>query len=120
MSLRGYLSELEKLKQELKRNKERNKFLNARIRTIEENVKTYLKEKNEVGLKYNGQAIMLKNSQTHKRKKQSDKETDLCNYLRSIGITNTSQVYNKIQDLQKGQKIENNKIVVKKIPKNKY
>ena len=63
MSIKPYLHELESLRTEIKRNNKRNSELRKRINQIEMHITSYLKNKEQNGVKYNGQAIVVEDKE---------------------------------------------------------
>jgi vacuolar-type H+-ATPase subunit I/STV1 len=115
MSIKSYLDELENLQAEIKRNNTRNKILRQRIKELEANIRDYLEQKGQHGLKYNGNAIIVEQRERRPAKKKKDREADVLSLLESLGIEDPSYVYNKLQEIQKGEPIAEQKIKFKKI-----
>ena len=59
MSIKSYVDELEEIQHEIKRNNIKIVQLRQRIKELEANIKTYLNEKGQPGLKYKGKAIII-------------------------------------------------------------
>lgn len=116
MSIRNYVDELEKIQLEIKRNNIRNKSLRQRVKELEANIAEYLAMKGQHGLKYKGRAIIIENKERRPVKKKKQKETDIISLLENLGVSNPQEAYNKIQDTQKGEIIEEKKIKFTKIP----
>ena len=73
MSIKQYIDELTKIKNEIKINTLRNKDLRKRAGDLENNISEYLKSKDQEGLKYNGQAIIVENKEKIRHKTKKDK-----------------------------------------------
>lgn len=117
MSIKSYIDELEQLNNEIKRNNTNNRSLRARVLNVENNIKEYLDHKGQHGLKYNGKAIIMENTECRKRKKKKEKEDDVISLLMEFGIKDPKEAYKKIQETQKGIPIEQKKIKFKKLIK---
>ena len=116
MSIKAYVDELTMINAEIKRNKEVNKKLGKRLKEIETNITSYLKEKEQSGLKYNGKAILLENKEHKLSKNKKDLYEDTINLLENLGINNPVEVYNKLQEVKEGNLVEKTKLKIKKIP----
>jgi hypothetical protein len=106
MSLKGYVDELNQLKSEINRNNAVNKKLRERCKNLHELIKEYLQEKNQSGLKYNGQAILVESKEKRTNKTKKEKELAVINLLHSLGISNPEDVYNQLEDVKKGESVE--------------
>jgi hypothetical protein len=116
MSIKTYVDELEQIHIEIKRNNTRNKLLRTRAKELESNITDYLTEKGQHGLKYKGRAIIIENKERRPAKKKKQKEIDIISLLQQLGVENPQEAYNLLQDTQKGETIEEQKIKFKKIP----
>lgn len=117
MSIKSYLDELEQLHAEIKRNNIRNRMLRQRSKELEDNIKEYLSNKGQHGVKYKGRAIVMESKDHRPPKKKKEKEEDVVALLERLGIDDARDAYNKIMDVQKGEPIEQHKIKYKKLPK---
>lgn len=117
MSIKQYIDELDKLNAEIKRNNSNNKILRARIKELESNIGEYLLQKGQHGLKYNGRAIIIENKEKRPPKKKKEKEQSVLSLLEEWGINDTQSAYAKLQDVQKGEIIEQKKIKFTKVSK---
>jgi len=116
MSIKAYVDELSMINTEIKRNNITNKKLRERLKEIEANITSYLKEKEHTGLKYNGKAILMENKELRASKKKKDVYQDTIDVLERFGVENPVELYNKIEDVKKGEIIEKTKLKFKKIP----
>lgn len=119
MSLKGYVEELNQINLEIKRNNIINKKLRTRGKELEDLIKGYLQEKNQNGLKYKGQAILLENKEKRTNKTKKEKVEDTINLLHSLGVSNAEDAYNQLQEVQKGSTIEHTKLRFTKINNNR-
>lgn len=100
--VKALFTELEQLKNEIKLTNKKLKSLRTRSNTIEEQVIQIIKSRNLNGFKYKGKTIELKEKKTHRRKKNTDKQNDVKSYLSQLGVNNVSEVFNELQEIQKG------------------
>ena len=117
MSIKAYVDELEQIHFEIKRNNSRNTHLRQRIKELEINITEYLNEKGQHGLKYKGKAIMLEQKELRPAKKKKDKEEAMISLFEDLGVSDPKEAWSKLQDAQKGEKIEKTIIKFKKLPK---
>lgn len=110
MLIQTYINELEQLKKEIKNNNIRNSMLRKRIKELEMNITSYLTEKGQPGLKYGNNAIILENKEKRLAKNKKEKETDIISLLNELGVQDPVKAYTKIQEAQKGMKIDHTKI----------
>jgi hypothetical protein len=119
MSIQACLDELDEISKEIKANNIKNKNLRIRAKELQDNIQTYLTNKEQPGLKYKGKAILLESKEKHMRKKKTEKEADTLAYLESIGVHNPKDAYNKILGLQKGEAYHDKKLMIKDISSSK-
>ena len=117
MSIKPYLGELESLRMEIKRNNKRNGELRKRINQIEMHITSYLKNKEQSGVKYNGQAIVVEDKEVKKVKKKADLENDIMLVLSNLGIQNTRQAFDALEAARRNDAQISTKLKIKKINK---
>lgn len=117
MSIKGYVDELEQIQIEIKRNNTRNRSLRQRLKELEANIADYLAQKGQHGLKYNGHAIVVEQKEKRAVKKKKEKEADTLSLFEDLGIDNPQEAYVKLQEVQKGDPVEQMQIKFKKLPK---
>ena len=113
MSIQSYVSELEAINAEIRRNNESNKKLRIRAKTLETQITSYLDSKDQEGLKYKGKKFLLEEKVRHNRRGKKDKEEDTIRLLGDLGISNTRDAYNRLMNIQKGEEIETRKLTIK-------
>lgn len=116
MSIKSYVDELEQLQIEIKRNNIHNRTLRQRSKELEANIANYLAEKGQTGLKYHGKAIVLENKESRPQKKKKEKEVDIISFFEKLGVENPNDAYTRLQEVQRGEPIEQQKIKFKKLP----
>jgi hypothetical protein len=115
MSIKNYVEELEQIKDEIKRNNNRNQLLHKRIKELEKNISDFLIEKGQPGVKYKGRAITIETTEGRPTKKKKDKEKSVLAVLEKLGISDTEKAYIELQNAQKGEPISKTKLIVKNI-----
>jgi hypothetical protein len=117
MSIKMSVEELKSLNSEIRLNNIRNKELRKRVKELENSITTYLHIKEQNGLKYNGQAIVLEQRSKHTIKKKKEKEEDVRLWLSSLGVNDTDSAYEKLQEVLRGESIEHQQLKFKNLPK---
>lgn len=114
MSIQSYITELESIKNEIKRNNDTNRSLRLRATVIEKEITSYLDAKNQEGLKYRGKSFILEEKISHARRGKKDKEEDTLRLLSDLGISDNKSAYSRLMDIQKGEEVETRKLKIKK------
>ena len=109
MSIKLTIDELNKLKNELNQNNIINKKLRKRIKDIENEITGYLKDTNQQGLKYKGQAYIIEEQKIKKIKNKKNIIEDITNLFKTKGIDNPEKMYDLIENIKR------NEINVKKL-----
>ena len=117
MSIKGTIDELDNVKAEIGRNNFRNKILRQRKKVLENHISAYLRSKNQTGVKYKGRSIILEAKEKRSTKRKDVKERDVVTLLRELGVDNPHEAYTQIQDVQKGEPVEQYHLKIKKINK---
>jgi hypothetical protein len=117
MSIKAYVEELQQIQAEIKRNNFKNSQLRQRSKELETNITEYLNEKGQLGLKYQGKAIVMEQKELRPIKKKKDKEEALLSFFEDLGVSDPKEAYEKLQEAQKQPPIEKMSIKFKKLPK---
>jgi len=117
MSIKSYVEELETIQAEIKRNNLKNLQLRQRSKKLETSIKEYLDEKGQLGLKYQGKAIIMEQKELRPSKKKKDKEEALLSFFEDLGVSDPKEAYSKLIEAQKQAPIEKTSIKFKKLPK---
>lgn len=96
------MRELKNIQTEIKRLNEQLKTLREKKNTIESNILTYLKQTNQVGVKYEDTVVMLHDKKHRQRIKEKDKKEEVIRYLENSGIRDTENFYKEISEKMKG------------------
>lgn len=115
MSITNTVSELNKINKEIQRYRLEIKKLNERKTVLDNEIKEFLKTKDQPGLKYQGVAVILEDGVKHKYKKKDEKKRDCCDVLREYGIENPEDAFNKIVESLKGEEEQTTKLKIKKL-----
>ena len=115
MFIKAYVDELEQIQAEIKRNNSRNSMLRQRSKELETNITEYLSQKGQHGIKYNGRAIIMEQKEKRPVKKKKEKEADIISFLEELGVKDPSHAYTRLQDVQRSDPVEENKIKFKKL-----
>lgn len=115
MTIQTEISELNSIKDEISRNLKKNKVLRKRKAELEMSISSYIESKDTHGLKYKNQAMTIEHSVSRNRKTEKQKKEDLLSYLNSINVKDPQHVYEKIDNLRRGDEKEVTKLRVKKL-----
>ena len=63
---------------------------------------TYLKQTNQVGVKYEDTVVMLQDKKHRQRMKEKDKKEEMIRYLENQGIRNAEEFYKDLSEKMKG------------------
>lgn len=114
MSIKAYVQELDSIQYELKTMAARRKKLKEREKKLMEDIKDFLREKDQVGVKHHGTAIILEEKQVRAKKKAKERDQDAIDILEQYGIDNPDKVLAELLEARKGTKITEPKLTFKK------
>ena len=101
--IKGLVGELRQITREIARlNTERRK-LNKRKKEIESLVVKFLDDKEQMGVRYKGTALIAKNKNTRTRRKEKDKVADGQAILRKYGVHNSERIIKEVIEAMKGE-----------------
>jgi hypothetical protein len=115
MSIQSYVIELERIKTELKFLNEKKRKLKSREQELENNIASFLKSKQQTGVKYQDSKIILEKKEKRVNKKNKDKDMDSINILMTYGLNDPQKVLNEILEARKGEKIQTDKLKIQKL-----
>jgi len=110
MIVQGYIEELDNIKKEIIRNNMVNRGLRVRVKELENSIGEYLHEQDQVGITYKNHTVVLEKRTSRIAKKKCDKELDVVNFLKGLGIPDPDNVYNHITTLTKGELVDKQKL----------
>lgn len=114
MSIQADVNQLKILNEELKRLRLKIKSINNTKKQVEERIINFLKAKDQPGVKYQGDTIILDTQQKRNRKPQKDKEQNALNVLRTYNIHNPEEALKDILEGMKGDVTTVSKLKIKK------
>jgi len=112
--IQNYVEELNSIKTEIVRNNTRNKILKKRATELEGHILTYLREKEQEGVKYKGKAILVERKEKFKQNKKLKEELGV-NFLREIGVRDAENAYKRLLEFQRGEAIEKETLRIKNL-----
>lgn len=96
------MRELKNIQSEIKRLNEHLKNLRDKKNTIEANILNYLKQTNQIGVKYEDTIVMIHDKKHRQKINQKDKKEEIIKYLENQGIRNAESFFKDISEKMKG------------------
>lgn len=115
MSIQADVKELQNIDNEIKRLQKQVKVLKNRKIIIETNIKSYLDEKDQPGVKYQDIAIIIDNRKGRMRVNDKEKKERITDILTSNGVNNTEQLITELIESMKGLPTNKSYIKLQKI-----
>ena len=115
MSISRDVNELNQLNTEIKRLSAQLKNLRTQAKAVNERIADYLHQKDQPGLRFQGQAIFLEDKSVRKPKKKSEREDAAILILRGYGIDNPEGVLTELLESRKGSPQKVQKLKIKNI-----
>lgn len=119
MSIQSYFNQLKSLQAESKRLNQLNKKVRKEINETKKTIAEYLRSKDQPGVKYQGEAIILQNKPKRVYKPKKDKDEDAIRILEKYGISNPKEALEEILDSRRGEEVEIEEIKIKRLDKMK-
>lgn len=104
MSIQTDVTELQRIREELKLLSQKRKKLVEREKIIKAKIASFLKAKDQPGVKYQGTAIILEEKECPKPKKNKERDADAMSVLEKYGIQDTQKVLQELLEARKGEK----------------
>jgi hypothetical protein len=101
-SITASVSELNNIHSELKRLRIQTRTLNSRKKIIEKEIADFLESRDQPGIKYQGIAIIAEEKEKHKMKGKKQREEDVKNYLRGLGVDDEAEAYKGLLHSMRG------------------
>lgn len=98
-----------KITVELKEENKKIKSLRDRKKELEEEVLNYLDETNLPAVRYGNMVVIADQKEQRGKKKKKEKETDCIKTLKSLGVNNPKEAFDKILESMRGE--------IKSVPK---
>jgi hypothetical protein len=114
-SITGDVNELNDLNIEIKRLGQQLRQLRQKAKAAENRIVEFLKEKDQVGVRYQGKAIVIENKPKRAPKKKTDREADVIKVLQDYNIPNPDVALKEILNSYQGNVIEAPKLKIKKL-----
>lgn len=114
MSIKADVQELEILRSEIKMLKRRIKTLRDKEKAAEKRIASFLKSREQPGVKFQGTAIILQEKTKSLHKKPKDKDADTILVLERLGISNPQEALKEIIAARKGDTVQSEKLKVQK------
>lgn len=102
MSISTDIQSLNQIRVEIKRCLTNLKNFRNQAKNLEINIISYLKNKEQNGVKYQGRAIILENKPKSTNKNKAEQESESIDILKSYGISNPRKVLDELQKTKKG------------------
>ena len=115
MSIQTDINELNLIEEELARIRKQATQLRKQKEVIEQRVLHFLETKDQPGVKFRGKAIIADKRTSRSYKNSKKKTEDGVSILRQHGIHDADKVLEEIIEAMKGEKIEKEKLKIKKI-----
>lgn len=118
LTIKSLMTELTSIKTEIKIRREGLKKLTQREKEIKQSIETFLKEKNQPGIKDTSQGMAVITEKVSKtiRKKRNETKKDTLNVLRHYMDDNKAQrIFNEMEEARKGEKKETQVLKIVKI-----
>lgn len=115
MSIQSYFNQLKSLQIELKRLNLLSKKVRKEMNETKKTIAEYLREKDQPGVKYHGEAIILQQKPKRVYKTKKDKDEDAIRILEKYGISNPREALEEILDSRKGEEVAVEDIKIKRL-----
>lgn len=113
----GIIKEIESIDSEINRLNRLKSELTNKKKNLEKDIKTYLKDNNEEGVRCGDTLVLLDEKDARKRMKKIDKESSISQVLQNHGISNIDSILKELNDATKGEPYVKEYIKIKKSQK---
>jgi hypothetical protein len=117
ISIKSSVDELKNINIEIKRLRENLCKLKKRSVELEKYIVSYLNEKNELGFKSEGTAIIMTNKTKKIKKSKKEIESETSRYLENNGIRNPKEFMDNINKIREGDKIDMQQVKIQPLNK---
>lgn len=115
MSITNYVNELQIINKEIKRQSVETAKLRKRAKELEIHIEEFLKDKDQLGVKFGNVAIILETKPKFSIKPKKDKDEDSIKILESAGVDDPREILERLERSKKGDEFEHTKIKIKKL-----
>jgi regulator of sigma D len=116
-NIKEYLAERKSINNEIQINLERNRKLRKRLREVENLISEFLKTEEQIGLKYNGEVVTIKEKTKKIRRSNKKKTQDYADLLYSWGLSNIDDKLEKLNNITQGETVKTDSLSFKKVKK---
>lgn len=116
-NIKEYLAERKSINNEIQINLERNRKLRKRLREVENLISEFLKTEQQIGLKYNGEVVTIKEKTKKIRRSNKKKTQDYADLLYSWGLSNIDDKLEKLNNITQGETVKTDSLIFKKVKK---
>jgi len=116
-NIKEYLAERKSINNEIQSNLERNRKLRKRLREVEDLISEFLKTEDQVGLKYNGEVVTIKEKTKKIRRSNKKKTQDYAELLYSWGLSNIDDKLEKLNNITQGETVKTDSLSFRKVKK---
>ena len=116
-NIKEYLAERKSINNEIQINLERNRKLRKRLREVENLISEFLKTEQQIGLKYNGEVVTIKEKTKKIRRSNKKKTQDYDDLLYSWGLSNIDDKLEKLNNITQGETVKTDSLIFKKVKK---
>ena len=116
-NIAGTVKEINEISIEVNRISQVKKDLILKQKNLEKEVKAYLKNSQEEGIRCGDTLLMLDEKDARLRRNKSDKDVIVCNVLKKYGVTNADVVLKELNDAVKGEQYTKEYLKIKKSKK---
>lgn len=111
--IKGYVDELNAIKQELKVLNMRRKKLLEKEKELSEKIQDFLRSRNQQGVKYQGQALLIEEKETRKPAKPKERTENEIAILQKYGISDAEALLAELREASKGETKVSTKLKIK-------
>ena len=119
MTIQNDVRELNQLNAEIKRLSAEARTLRKRAKEAEARIADYLKAKDQPGLKYEGQAIVLEQVTKRPARKKVEYEERAIDVMESHGVKDPERLWKELSESRRGSPQEVSKLKVRKVKQRK-
>lgn len=116
-SIKSSVDELKNINIEIKRLRENMFKLKKRSVELEKHIVCYLNEKNELGFKSEGNAVIVTNKTKKIKKSKKEIETETSKFLENNGIRNPKEFMDNMNKIREGDKIDMQQLKIQPLNK---
>ena len=105
MSIQADVKELKSLRLETKALSKRLTVMRKRMKDLEGNITAYLRAKDQQGVKFEGENIIIEEKEKYGRKKPKESQQAVLELLKGYGVPNPEKAVEELSNARKGPKV---------------